>query len=251
MIEFGDKNKLPLLLFHGVGDNSALMWIYNAKELGKYFHVFAIDTIGGPGKSCPNENYNKDFSQIVWLDEIFVGINIPKAYLAGVSNGSYLVQHYSIMRPDRVIKAVCMAGSISAVGDSHPMNTMMKVFLPEALFPTSKNVRKLIHKLTGTNSAVFTENRLIMEHYTYLLKGFHNMAMSYHKIKFFNEEEIKRLHHNCVFLLGDSDPMLNLSKEESKLKKYNLEYEIYRGVGHGINHEIAELIHAKIINYFQ
>lgn len=42
------------------------------------------------------------------------------------------------MRPEKVIKAVCMSGSISEDGDSHPMKTMMKVFLPEALFPTRK-----------------------------------------------------------------------------------------------------------------
>ena len=27
VIEFGDVNKKPLVLFHGVGDDSALMWI--------------------------------------------------------------------------------------------------------------------------------------------------------------------------------------------------------------------------------
>jgi pimeloyl-ACP methyl ester carboxylesterase len=227
------------------------MWIYNAKKLGEYFHVYAIDTIGGPGKSSPNENYNKSFNQIRWIDELFSGIHIDKAYLAGVSNGSYMAQHYSIIRPDKVIKVACMSGSISVEGNSHPMKNMMKVFLPEALFPTSKNVVKLIKKLTGTNSKVFTENKLIMEHYTYLLKGFNNMAMSYHKIKYFNEDEIRNLHRKCLFLLGDADPMGLIDKEVAKLKKYNLEYEIYNGVGHGINHEIAEKINKKLIEYFQ
>ncbi|MDY5870473.1 MAG: alpha/beta hydrolase, partial [Lachnospiraceae bacterium] len=44
VIEFGDVNKKPLVLFHGVGDDSALMWIYNAKALSEHFHVFAVDT---------------------------------------------------------------------------------------------------------------------------------------------------------------------------------------------------------------
>ena len=54
VIEWGDENSAPLVLFHGVGDDSALMWIYNAEYLGRYFHVYAIDTIDHPSaKLCP------------------------------------------------------------------------------------------------------------------------------------------------------------------------------------------------------
>lgn len=34
---------------------------------------------------------------------------------------------------------------------------MMKVSLPEALFPTDKNVMKLIRKMTGSNYSAFTD----------------------------------------------------------------------------------------------
>jgi pimeloyl-ACP methyl ester carboxylesterase len=64
VIMCGNKNNPPLILFHGVGDNSAIMWIYNAAVLSRHFRLYAIDTIGGPGKSCPNKNYNKDFDDI-------------------------------------------------------------------------------------------------------------------------------------------------------------------------------------------
>ena len=58
----GNPQGEPLVLFHGVGDDSALMWIYNIQALAEVFHVFAVDTIGGPGKSVPGSNYNKDFA---------------------------------------------------------------------------------------------------------------------------------------------------------------------------------------------
>lgn len=112
----GDKNKPPLVLFHGVGDNSALMWIFNAKELAKHFRIYAVDTIGGPGKSCPNSKYNKDFDTIKWLDEVFDSLELEQTYVAGVSNGSFMAHHYGIIRPDRVIKMICMSGSVSVRG---------------------------------------------------------------------------------------------------------------------------------------
>lgn len=63
-----------MILFHGVGDDSALMWVYNAKRLGERYKLYAIDTMGGPGKSVPNENYNKDFDDIKCIDEVLNGL---------------------------------------------------------------------------------------------------------------------------------------------------------------------------------
>jgi len=249
IIVCGNDNNPPLVLFHGVGDNSALMWILNAKELAKHFHIYAVDTIGGPGKSRPNENYNKNFSQILWVDEVFMKLNIEKANIAGVSNGSYITHHYGIERPEKVIKMVCMAGSVSTIGDPHPIKTMLKVFLPEALIPTKKNMSKLIQKLSGDHSSVLTDNAVIMQHYTYLLRGFNNMSMAYHKIEFFNDNQISNLCGKCLFLCGEADPLGDVTKTKEKFEKYQLEYQFYKGVGHGINHEISDEINQKIIDY--
>lgn len=251
VISFGDSSKQPLVLFHGVGDNSALMWIYNAKELGKHFRVYAIDTLGGPGKSIPNDNYNKTFDQIKWVDDVLLKLNIDKTYMAGVSNGSYITHHYGIKRPDRVIKMVCMAGGVATIGSPHPLKQMLKVFLPEAIFPTKNNVNKLIRKLTGENSGVFTENPVVMEHYQYLIKGFNNMAMAYHKIEMFSDEQIKNISGKSMFLCGDADPLRDKVSAEAAFKKHKLDFKIFKGVGHGINHEISDEINKTIIDFLK
>ena len=246
----GEESNPPLVLFHGVGDDSALMWIFNAKELMKHFCIYAIDTMGGPGKSCPNEKYTKAFDEIKWLDDVFDGLGLERAFVAGVSNGSYITQHYGIMRPDRVIKMICMSGSVSVKENGNPIKTMLKVFLPEALFPTKKNVIKLIKKLTGNNSGVFTDNASIMQHYTYLLKGFNNMAMSYHKVKFFDEKQLLTIKDKILFLCGESDPMGDPDNIKAILTKYHMNYHFFQGVGHGINHEISDEINKRMIQYF-
>lgn len=250
VIQCGMEDNPPLVLFHGVGDDSALMWIINAKELSKHFRIYAVDTLGGPGKSCPNEKYTKDFDEIKWLDEVFDGLGLEGAYVAGVSNGAYMTQHYCIMRPKRVIKAICMSGAISVKEDGSPLKRMMKVFLPEALFPTKKNVVKLIKKLTGDNYSVFTENPAIMEHYTYLLKGFNNMAMAYHKLEYFDKAQLNSIKDKVLFLLGESDPMRDMDSVRTRLDEYNMNYRFFKGAGHGINHEISEDINKIIIEYF-
>jgi pimeloyl-ACP methyl ester carboxylesterase len=246
----GEESNPPLVLFHGVGDDSALMWIFNAKELTKHFRIYAVDTLGGPGKSCPNEEYNKAFDEIQWIDDVFDELGLERAYVAGVSMGSYITQHYGIMRPDRVIKMICMSGSISVKEIGNPLKNMIKVFLPEALFPTKRNVVKLIKKMTGDNSSVLTDNPAIIEHYTCLLKGFNNMAMTNHKIKFFDETQLRSIKDNTLFLRGESDPLGNADRDKAILSKYHMNYRFFPGVGHGINHEISEEINEIMIQYF-
>jgi len=248
VIMCGDRNNPPLILFHGVGDNSALMWFYNAQELAQHFWVIAIDTIGGPGKSIPNENYNKEFDDIQWIDEVLTELDLDKVIIAGVSNGAYLAQYYGIYRPERVLKIICMAGTVP-VGSGSPIKTMMKIFLPEALFPTKKNTEKLLRKLSGKNSDVFTGNPVIMEHYRWLLKGFNNMAMRFHKILSFTDTQVDSLREKTLYLAGDVDPFMVLGGKEL-LQRYKMNVKFFQDVGHGINHEISDEINRLIPEYF-
>ena len=116
VIECGTEDTPALVLFHGVGDDSALMWIYNAPELEKHFHLYAIDTMGGPGKSVPNGNYNREFDDVRWIDGVLDALDIEKAFFAGVSMGGYLVQVYTLMRPERVMKAISISGTVPVGG---------------------------------------------------------------------------------------------------------------------------------------
>ncbi|WP_410771539.1 alpha/beta fold hydrolase [Fontibacillus sp. BL9] len=246
---FGKADAPPIMLFHGVGDDSALMWIYNAAALAPHFRLFAVDTLGGPGKSVPNENYNKEFDNAYWIDDLLDGLGLERADLAGVSHGGYLVQYYAIHRPERVGKVVSMASSVPAGTAGNPMKTMLRIFLPEALFPTKRNVIKLLTKLTGKNSAAFTGNPLLLEHFTYLLRGYNNMAMRFHKTKGFEDEQIDSIRGKTLYLVGEADPFSILGGNAA-LQTYKMNSRIFEDTGHGINHEISDEINQILIDYF-
>ena len=259
VIEAGQDGAPALVLFHGVGDDSALMWIFNAAELSRHFKLYAVDTIGGPGKSIPNENYNESFDDIAWIDQIFDELKLDHAFIAGVSNGGYLVQYYTLRRPGKVLKAISISGTVSAAAPSElvdeknakkakavAMKTMMKIFLPEALFPTDKNVCKLIKKMCGKNYTVFTENQTIMAHYKALLKGFNNMAMRYHKVIGFTSTEVDSIRDKVVYLVGEEDPFEKLGGK-TRLLENHMNATFYPDAGHGLNHELSNQINEKII----
>ena len=255
IIETGDNDKPPLVLFHGVGDDSALMWIYNAKELSKHFHIFAVDTIGGPGKSVPGTGYDRSFDDEIWIDEILDDLGLDKVFMAGVSNGAYLTQMYTIKRPERVIRGISMAGvPVKTSGNSKmaAMKAMMKVFLPEALFPTDKNVMKLIRKMTGTNYSAFTDNETVFLHFKQLMTGFNRSAMMNHKVIGFSEEEILSVKDKLLCIVGKKDPfiMLGGSQLEEELRRYSIRVQFMEDAGHGINHERADEVNRLIVEFF-
>lgn len=247
VITAGDKKSLPLILFHGVGDDSALMWIYNAKELANHYKIYAIDTIGGPGKSEMGEGYNKEFDDVAWIEEIMKQLNLSKASFVGVSNGGYLVQLFTLMRKEMVEKAISISASVPCGEKNGSFKTMMKIFLPEALFPTRRNTVKLIQKLSGDNASVFIENKLIMEHYRWLLKGFNNMAMRYHKVRPFTEEEIASIRDRVVYLVGEEDLFQKMGGKKALLE-HHMKAHFYANAGHGLNHEKADEINKMIIS---
>ena len=249
LISWGQQDKIPIVLFHGVGDDSALMWLYNAKMWGEHFRLYAVDTIGGPGKSIPGEGYNASFQEELWIDDILDGLKLDKVSMIGVSHGGGLVQMYAVKRPERIEKVISMAATVP-VGKSNPMRTMIKIFLPEALFPISRNVNKLIRKLTGENYAVFTEHALVMEHYRWLLKGFNNMAMGNHKLWTFSEEQVKQIRPVAFYLVGKDDPFMQLGGE-GVLERERMNYKVYPGVGHGINHEISGEINRTVVDILE
>ena len=259
VIEAGQDGAPPLVLFHGVGDDSALMWIFNAAELSKHFKIYAIDTIGGPGKSVPNKNYNENFDDIAWIDQIFDGLKLEKAFIAGVSNGGFLVQYYTLKRPEKVIKGISIPSTVAAAAANESvdpknakkakaaaMKNMMKIFLPEALFPTDKNVCNLIKKMCGKNYTVFTENPTIMVHYKGLLRGFNNMAMKYHKVVAFTSQEVDSVRDKIIYLVGEDDPFEKLGGKERILEN-RMNVTFYPDAGHGLNHELSSQINEKIV----
>lgn len=246
VIETGTEDGTPLVLFHGVGDDSALMWVYNAGRLGERYKVYAIDTMGGPGKSIPNENYNKDFDDIRCIDEVMDGLGIERAVFAGVSNGAYLVQTYTLNRPEKVIKGICLAGSVAVGGKKMAMLAILKVFFPEALFPTDKNMVRLVRKLCGSHYTEFSDNPIVMEHFKSILKGFNNASMGYHKVEGFSPEEIDKIRGKITYLVGEEDPFQKLGGKDL-LIQYKMDTIFYEDAGHAINHELHDEINEKII----
>ncbi len=125
IIETGKQDGTPLLLLHGGNATTA----YNLKFcdfLWDEFHIYAVDTIGHPGKSdevslSPN---NYDYGK--WLSQVILGLGFEKIRCFGGSFGAGILVKTMCVAPDKIEKvALLVPGGIK---NAPAINSMCMLF---------------------------------------------------------------------------------------------------------------------------
>lgn len=110
LIVCGSQTGKPLLVFHGGNATTA----YNLKYcdfLLEEFHIFAVDTIGHPGKSAEvslsprNQDYGK------WAVEVIKGLGFRKMACFGGSFGAGIIVKAMCVAPEVVERSVLLVPS--------------------------------------------------------------------------------------------------------------------------------------------
>ncbi len=245
----GNRANPPLLLFHGSGNNAAMDWSYNIRELTNHFFIVAVDSLGGAGKSEPNENYPKKFELALWVDKILNTLSINKTNIAGVSYGGYMTLAYAAKNPDRVSKIVPMSIYVP-VKDFKTILLLLRsliICLPAILHPTEENAMKFLQKLTGPTFDVSSLNQEFLKHWLFMLK--YSRIEKQKEVTRFDNKAISIFRNKALFLIGDCDRVVY---HPSVIKKYvenNLRHKILKNVGHAIQLEQPELINKEIIDF--
>ena len=240
----GNQKNKPLLLFHGVGDNSAIMWVYNMKALTEYFYCITIDTIGGPGKSKPGKGYNRDFNQQVWMHSIIQALGIEHCYVAGVSNGAVMAMAYALYNPN-VDKVICIEGCM-VLSKADVFKTFVVIF-PEILWPTRQNMLKLLDKFAHPRAGFFEEHSEIADYMILIMKAHNQMAMKYQSPSVYDSEKVKLIKSKLHFIFGEYATGKNTALK-NKLDRDELGYTIIKSAGHGVNMEQSEQVNQLMIN---
>jgi pimeloyl-ACP methyl ester carboxylesterase len=244
----GDRKKPPLILLHGVGDNSAVMWPFNIGELSGHYFCIAVDTLGGPGKSVPGEEFTKEkFTQRQWLNEVTAHFGLRSFDIAGVSNGGAMAFNYAVKEPEKVRKVVCLEGGMV----TNPMKAMLRtlgMLFPEILIPTRRNMFRIIRKMASPNNDFFDKHLQIADHIILLMNKHNRKAMFIHDTGKYDRDAAVKVRDKFCLIFGDCR-MEERKEFFDMLERDGYKYKIIKNAGHGVNHEQAEIVNREMISF--
>jgi pimeloyl-ACP methyl ester carboxylesterase len=142
----GPTDGKPLVLLHGGGATSTV-WFANVAALSQAHRVYAIDAIGGAGRSVHDGQPIQSPADLMdWLDTVFTGLGLDSAFLAGHSYGGWQALNYALHAPQRVRKLALLDSTECFAGMS-PIYRLRAV--PLFIRPTAGRWRSFIKWETG------------------------------------------------------------------------------------------------------
>ena len=135
------------------------MWSANIADFSKEYRVYAIDVMGQPGKSLPDEPIRDSADYVTWLTATMDALHLDRVSLVGMSFGGWLALTYAVAAPQRVQKLVLLSpGGLLPIPGQFSLRGMLMVF-----FPTRLTVNSFMRWLGFTNRPGETDAGPVLE----------------------------------------------------------------------------------------
>lgn len=159
LIETGNMQGVPLLLFHGGNATTAYNLLF-CDFLMKDFHIYAVDTIGHPGKSAEVCLSARNYDYGKWASEVISSIGYERICCFGGSFGAGILAKTMCVAPEKIeravlyvpsgiknapsINSICMMFPMILYWITHDEKWLKKCMLPMAI--TEENISQDIYE---------------------------------------------------------------------------------------------------------
>jgi pimeloyl-ACP methyl ester carboxylesterase len=135
IIKTGNLYGKPLLLFHG-GNSTTPYYLFGLKMLFDHFCIYAVDTIGHPGKSVKTILSHKTMEYGDWASDVIDGLNFQKINCIGGSYGGGILVKLMCVAPQKIEKSVLIVPS--GIANVSTFNVFIKMGLPMLFYILTK-----------------------------------------------------------------------------------------------------------------
>jgi pimeloyl-ACP methyl ester carboxylesterase len=239
----GDENGKPLVLWHGLNAN-ATTWVTWMPALAPAYRLYAIDTIGGLGKSAPSRPSRKGPAYGQWAAEALAELGLKRANMMGASNGGWLLGKLASVAPDTIASAVLM----STAGFSRLNSTQALRMLPRILFkPPEEVARQTLASLSPPDlppdPGLLALFELIVRHYRG--EPFPTVL---------RDAEIRQLAAPVYLLMGQYETVVNPYQTIERalaLLPNIISAEVVPGVGHAMEHQQPGWVSGRVLRFLE
>jgi pimeloyl-ACP methyl ester carboxylesterase len=233
-----------VVLWHGLNANAAT-WANWIPALAPTYRIFAVDTIGGMGKSAPSRLAKGGPAYGQWAAEALEGLGLTRANMIGTSNGGWLILKLGSVAPGMIGSAVLIS---SAGFLSISMATVLRM-IPRSLFkPPEEIARGLLDLLSPPDAP---PDPLFLAFFELIIKsGFRSEQMA----PALEDREIGRLAAPTYLLMGQYersfDPYKAIARGLDLLPNV-IAAEIVPGVGHAMVHRQPDWVISRVIGFLE
>ena len=206
ILEAGDPEKPPVVLIHGSCSNSAA-WFGDIPVLAEAYHIFSVDVVGDAGNSEENrlDQTTDDFE--TWLREVFDGLAIGKASLAGNSLGGWIALKFAVRFPERAEKLALIAPSgIVPNKPSFLLKTILYLMMGER---GRKAMSRMIFGSDNVPEEVLAYTKMIGDNFNPLTGAMPDLT----------DDEMRRLTMPLLYIAGENDATSDVPKAANRLKE--------------------------------
>jgi pimeloyl-ACP methyl ester carboxylesterase len=239
----GQADGKPLVVWHGLNAHSAAMtrWIV---DLAPHYRVYAIDTVGGMGKSAPNRPDKRGPAYGEWAADALEGLGLARANMIGVSNGGWLIVKLASVAPERIGSAV-----LASTGGFLPISKRLILrMVPYLAFrPPAEAARRFMALLSPPGSIPDPSDMELFD----LLMAHFRLEQNPPTLR---DDEIRSLESPTHLMMGQHevsfDPYQVIARGMRLLPNL-ISAEIVPGVGHMMVHPKPGWVMDRILDFFE
>jgi len=239
----GNEQGKPVVLWHGQNANAAT-WADWIPSLAATYHVYAIDVIGGMGKSAPSRPPKKGTAYGEWAAEALEGFGLSQANMIGASQGGWLIGKLGSVAPDMVGCAILMSSAgflpLSLIG--------ILRLLPRLLFKSTEEAA--LEMLAMVSAPDLPPDPFFLELFELMMRHFRSEAI----VPVLSDAELEGLQVPAYLLMGQYessfDPYKALERGLGLLPNV-ITAEIVPGVGHSMIHRQPDWVTGRVASFLE
>ena len=239
----GPKTAPPLVLLHGYMA-TLTMWWPNIAAFSRDYRVYAIDVMGQPSKSRPNEPIGSVADFVSWLSATLDALALDRVFLVGMSFGGWLALNYAVAAPQRVRKLVLLSpGGLLPMVSQFTVRGLIMVW-----FPTRLTVNSFFRWLGFTDRAYANLLDLVclgLKHFRMPIDTARVMPAVV------SDEALRLMRVPTLVLIGDqeviSDPARALERAHQLIPDF--EGELVPGCRHDMCASRHDVVDARVLAF--
>jgi pimeloyl-ACP methyl ester carboxylesterase len=252
LVSSGPEDAPTLVLLH-MFFASLTQWAANIADLSRDYRVYAIDVMGQPSKSLPDQPLKSREDCVAWLSELLDALEIESTNLIGASFGGWFTLNYAIGAPERLntIALLSPAGGLVPLAKQFYVRSMLPKIIPRRFVMES-----FVRWTTYQENLRDWKTRAIMDclaEQMYLGSRYYRLQMGVGPWIVFSDEELRGMQVPTLLLIGQQEALYDPKAALERARRLipNFEGELIPRANHEMTISQHEIVDRRLLEFLK